>query len=101
MEIFKIAISKILDFQRRLEIRYKGFIIKLPQDIRYDRESQNWLSAFFCYPILNLADTLVLENPKSLNLSYFTCFILIISLVSNKKTVTWSLFVVCSGFFCS
>ena len=36
VKIFKMAISKILDFSAGSK-----FAIKLPQDIRYDRESQN------------------------------------------------------------
>ena len=47
-----MTISKNLDFSAGSK-----FAIKLPQDIRYDRESQN-LSSIFRKPILNLADTL-------------------------------------------
>ena len=36
VEIFKMAISKILDFSAGSK-----FDINLPQDIKYDRESQN------------------------------------------------------------
>ena len=54
VEIFKMAISKILDFSAGSK-----FAIKLPQDIRYDRESQNcdWV-LFSVTPLLNLADSL-------------------------------------------
>ena len=49
-----MAISKILDFSAGSKIA-----IKLPQDIRYDRESQNcdWV-LFSVTPLLNLADSL-------------------------------------------
>ena len=49
-----MAISKILDFSAGSK-----FAIKLPQDIRYDRESQNcvWI-LFSVTPLLNLADSL-------------------------------------------
>ena len=49
-----MAISKILDFSAGSK-----FAIKLPQDIKYDRESQNcdWV-LFSVTPLLNLADSL-------------------------------------------
>ena len=49
-----MAISKILDFSAGSK-----FAIRLPQDIRYDRESQNcdWV-LFSVTPLLNLADSL-------------------------------------------
>ena len=45
VEIFKIAISKILDFSSGSK-----FAIKLLQDIRYDRESQNCDREIFLLP---------------------------------------------------
>ena len=55
-----MAISKILDFSAGSK-----FAIKLPQDIRYDRKSQNcdWV-LFSVTPLLNLAESLV---PGALN----------------------------------
>ena len=53
-----MTISKILDFSAGSK-----FAIKLPQDIRYDRESQNcdWV-LFSVTPLLNLADSLVVTG---------------------------------------
>ena len=50
-----MAISKILDFSAGSK-----FAIKLPQDIRYDRESQNcdWV-LFSVTPLFNLAHSLL------------------------------------------
>ena len=54
MEIFKLAISEILDFSAGSK-----FAMKLPQVLRYDRESQNCDRVRFSVtPLLNLADTL-------------------------------------------
>ena len=52
-----MAISKILDFSAGSK-----FAIKLPQDTRYDRDSQNcdWV-LFSVTPLLNLADSLLTD----------------------------------------
>ena len=60
MKIFKMAISKILDFSAGSK-----YAIKLQQDIRYDRESQNYDWVLYSVtPLLNLAVSLPVAGPK-------------------------------------
>ena len=68
-EILKMALPKILDFRRGLKIRPKA-----PE--RYNKwleKSKLLLGAIFCYPILNLADSLgwPQNSPKSLRKRHF------------------------------
>ena len=64
-----MAISKILDISAGSK-----FTIKLPPDIRYDRESQNcdWV-LFSVTPLLNLADSLLRTWKIEFNFLFKTC----------------------------